>query len=150
MVLCVCRLLIYQGVSYIFRVRSLSKIIFRGGLILRHRLRCGKREQAHDILKNDFGVNHVPSYLFGVNATRRNITALTMNVSSILRLNTFCFLMTVKVCYKAKNIRSELFGLIFRGLLLVFSYRFANLWFEGEHDRFIKRCEILLSPKCLN
>ncbi|GHV32282.1 hypothetical protein FACS1894167_15220 [Synergistales bacterium] len=37
-------------------------------IILRHHGRSGKSEQAHGILKNDFGGSHVPSHLFGVNA----------------------------------------------------------------------------------
>jgi hypothetical protein len=57
-----------------------------GGEIIRwHRGRCGKSEQAHDILKNDFGGGHVPSYLFGVNAAWWNIAVLAMNVNSLLK-----------------------------------------------------------------
>jgi hypothetical protein len=54
-------------------------------IILWHRDRCGKSEQAHDILKNDFGGSHVPSYLFGVNAAWWNIAVLAMNVNNMLK-----------------------------------------------------------------
>jgi hypothetical protein len=54
-------------------------------VIFWHRGRCGKSEQAHDILKNDFGGSHVPSHLFGVNAAWWNIAVLAMNVNSILK-----------------------------------------------------------------
>jgi hypothetical protein len=54
-------------------------------IILWHRERCGKSEQAHDILKNDFGGGHVPSYQFGVNAAWWNIAVLAMNVVSAMK-----------------------------------------------------------------
>jgi hypothetical protein len=54
-------------------------------IIMWHRERCGKSEQAHDILKNDFGGGHVPSYLFGVNAAWWNISVLAMNVVSVMK-----------------------------------------------------------------
>ena len=54
-------------------------------IILWHRERCGKSEQAHDILKNDFAGGHVPSYLFGVNAGWWNISVLSMNVSNVMK-----------------------------------------------------------------
>ena len=58
-----------------------------GGEIIKwHRGRCGKSEQAHDILKNDFGGGHVPSHLFGVNAAWWNIAVLAMNVSNMLKM----------------------------------------------------------------
>jgi hypothetical protein len=64
-----------------------SNILNKPGdeLILWHRGRCGRSEQAHDILKNDFGGGHVPSHLFGVNAAWWNIAVLAMNVNSILK-----------------------------------------------------------------
>jgi hypothetical protein len=57
------------------------------GIILWHRGRCGKAEQAHDILKNDLGGGHVPSYLFGVNAAWWNIAVLAMNVNNVMKRN---------------------------------------------------------------
>jgi hypothetical protein len=64
-----------------------SNILDQAGdeIIFWHRGRCGKSEQAHDILKNDFGGSHVPSHLFGVNAAWWNIAVLAMNVNSILK-----------------------------------------------------------------
>jgi hypothetical protein len=65
-----------------------SSILDKPGdeIITRHRGRCGKSEQAHDILKNDFGGGHVPSHLFGVNAAWWNIAVLAMNVSNMLKM----------------------------------------------------------------
>jgi hypothetical protein len=64
-----------------------SNIMYQNGdeIILWHRERCGKSEQAHDILKNDFGGGHVPSYQFGVNAVWWNIAVLAMNVSNAIK-----------------------------------------------------------------
>ena len=54
-------------------------------IILWHRERCGKSEQVHDILKNEFGGGHVPSYHFGVNAVWWNIAVLSMNVINVMK-----------------------------------------------------------------
>jgi hypothetical protein len=72
----------------IYKVFGLaSNIMDKSGdeIIFWHRGRSGKSEQAHDILKNDFGGAHVPSHLFGVNAAWWNISVLAMNVNSILK-----------------------------------------------------------------
>jgi len=64
-----------------------SNIMDRSGgeIILWHRERCGKSEEAHDILKNDLGGGHVPSHLFGVNAGWWNIAVLSMNVNNVMK-----------------------------------------------------------------
>jgi hypothetical protein len=64
-----------------------SNIMDKSGdeIILWHRERCGKSEQAHDILKNEFAGGHVPSYLFGVNAAWWNIAVLSMNVTNVMK-----------------------------------------------------------------
>jgi hypothetical protein len=72
----------------IYKVFGLaSNIMDKSGdeIIFWHRGRSGKSEQAHDILKNDFGGAHVPSHLFGVNAAWWNISVLAMNVNSLLK-----------------------------------------------------------------
>jgi hypothetical protein len=72
----------------IYKVFGLaSNIMNKSGdeVIFWHRGRSGKSEQAHDILKNDFGGAHVPSRLFGVNAAWWNISVLAMNVNNILK-----------------------------------------------------------------
>jgi hypothetical protein len=72
----------------IYKVFGLaSNIMKQSGdeIIFWHRERSGKSEQAHDILKNDFGGSHVPSYLFGVNAAWWNISVLAMNVNNMLK-----------------------------------------------------------------
>jgi hypothetical protein len=74
----------------IYKVFGLaSNVMNKSGeeIIYWHRGRSGKSEQAHDILKNDFGGAHVPSHLFGVNAAWWNISVLAMNVNSILKNN---------------------------------------------------------------
>jgi hypothetical protein len=65
-----------------------SNILNKPGdeIITWHRGRCGKSEQAHDALKNDFGGSRVPSHLFGVNAAWWNIAVLAMNVSNMLKM----------------------------------------------------------------
>ena len=64
-----------------------SNIMDKSGdeIILWHRGRCGKSEQANDILKNDFAGGHVPSHLFGVNAGWWNIAVLAMNVINVMK-----------------------------------------------------------------
>jgi hypothetical protein len=72
----------------IYKVFGLaSNIMNKPGdeIIFWHRGRSGKSEQAHDILKNDFGGAHIPSHLFGVNAAWWNISVLAMNVNNILK-----------------------------------------------------------------
>ena len=74
-----------------------------------HRARCGKSEQAHDILKNDFGGSHVPSHLFGVNAAWWNIAILAMNISNIMKR---FFLPRGYEKYRMKTLRYEFFTLV--------------------------------------
>jgi hypothetical protein len=72
----------------IYKVYGLaSNMMNKAGdeIIFWHRERSGKSEQAHDILKNDFGGGHVPPHLFGVNAAWWNISVLSMNVNSIMK-----------------------------------------------------------------
>ena len=64
-----------------------SNITYHTGeeIIYWHRERCGKSEQVHDLLKNEFGGGHVPSHLFGVNAAWWNIAVLSMNVINVMK-----------------------------------------------------------------
>jgi hypothetical protein len=64
-----------------------SNVMDKSGdeIILWDRERCGKSEQAHYILKNEFGGGHVPSYQFGVNAGWWNIAVLAMNVINVMK-----------------------------------------------------------------
>jgi hypothetical protein len=105
-----------------------SNILEKPGdeIILWHRERCGKSEQAHDILKNDFGGGHVPSYLFGVNAAWWNIAVLAMNVNSMLKqfflpagfqkcrmkkLRNIFYTLTGKIVYHARKITLKIYSL---------------------------------------
>ena len=57
-----------------------------GAEIIRwHRGRCGKSEEAHDILKSDLGGGHVPSSQFGANAFWWNVSVLSMSVNNLLK-----------------------------------------------------------------
>jgi len=78
-------------------------------IILWHRERCGKSEQAHDILKNEFGGSHVPSYYFGVNAAWWNIVVLAMNVISVIKR---FFLPRGYETYRMKTLRYIFFTLV--------------------------------------
>jgi hypothetical protein len=78
------------------------------GIITWHRGRCGKSEQAHDVLKNDFGGSHVPSHLFGTNAAWWNIAVLAMNVTSMLKM---FFLPEVLRGCRMKKLRNVFFTL---------------------------------------
>ena len=88
-----------------------SNIMDQSGyeIILWHRERCGKSEQAHDILKNDFGGSHVPSYLFGTNAAWWNIAILAMNVSNVMKRY---FLPRGYERYRMKTLRYVFFTLV--------------------------------------
>ena len=74
-----------------------------------HRERCGKSEQAHDILKNEFGGSHVPSYYFGVNAGWWNIAVLAMNVINVMKR---FFLPRGYESYRMKTLRYLFFTLV--------------------------------------
>ena len=78
-------------------------------IIFWHRKRCGKSEQAHDIVKNDFGGSHVPSHLFGVNAAWWNIAVLAMNVCNVIKR---FFLPRGYEKYRMKTLRYVFFTLV--------------------------------------
>jgi hypothetical protein len=78
-------------------------------IILWHRERCGKSEQAHDILKNEFGGGHVPSYQFGVNAGWWNIAVLAMNVINVMKRY---FLPRGYESYRMKTLRYIFFNIV--------------------------------------
>jgi hypothetical protein len=95
-------------------------------IILWARGRCGKSEQAHDILKNDFGGGHVPSYLFGVNAAWWNMAVLAMNVNNMLKmfflpdgfqncrmkmLRNIFYTLTGKIVHHARKITLKIYSL---------------------------------------
>jgi len=88
-----------------------SNIMDKSGyeIIHWHRARCGKSEQAHDILKNEFGGSHVPSHLFGVNAAWWNIAVLTMNVCNVIKRY---FLPLGYELYRMKTLRYVFFTLV--------------------------------------
>lgn len=51
-------------------------------LIWWHRKRCGRSEQAHDVMKNDFAGDKMPSNLFGANAAWWGSMILALNLHS--------------------------------------------------------------------
>jgi hypothetical protein len=87
-----------------------SNILDKPGdeIITRRRGRCGKSEQAHDVLKNDFGGSHVPSRLFGVNTAWWNIAVLAMNVTGMLKM---FFLPEILRDCRMKKLRNVFFTL---------------------------------------
>lgn len=57
-------------------------------LIKWHYERCGKSEEAHAIMKEDFAGGRFPSQLFGANAAWWAITILSMNLQMIMKRTT--------------------------------------------------------------
>jgi hypothetical protein len=51
-----------------------------------HRERCGRSEQAHSIIKSDFGGGKMPSGKFGVNAAWWWISIMAMNLQKLMTL----------------------------------------------------------------
>jgi len=56
-----------------------------GGVIRFHDARCGKSEEAHKILKDDFAGGRMPSSEFGANAAWWAIAILAMNLASAMK-----------------------------------------------------------------
>jgi len=54
-------------------------------LIQWHYQRCGKSEEAHAIMKNDFAGGHLPSAKFGANAAWWALMILSMNLNSLMK-----------------------------------------------------------------
>ena len=50
-----------------------------------HRLRCGKGEEIHKIMKEDLAGGHLPSARFGANAAWWAITVLAFNLNSLVK-----------------------------------------------------------------
>jgi len=50
-----------------------------------HRLRCGKGEEIHKIMKEDLAGGHLPSARFGANAAWWGITVLAFNLNSLVK-----------------------------------------------------------------
>jgi hypothetical protein len=125
----------------IYKVFGLaSNITNKAGddIIFWHRERSGKSEQAHDILKNDFGGGHVPSHLFGVNAAWWNISVLAMNVNSILKkyflpegyenvrmktLRNIFYTLAGKIVRHARHISLKIYSLDVGAKLLMYALR---------------------------
>jgi hypothetical protein len=125
----------------IYKVFGLaSNILNKAGdeIIFWHRERSGKSEQAHDILKNDFGGGHVPSHLFGVNAAWWNISVLAMNVNVIMKryflpegyenvrmkaLRNIFYTLAGKVVRHARNISLKIYSLDIGAKLLIYALR---------------------------
>jgi hypothetical protein len=106
-------------------------------IILWHRERCGKSEQAHDILKNDFGGSHVPSYLFGVNAAWWNIAVLSMNVSSVMKK---FFMPSKYASYRMKTLRHVFFTLV--GKVVTHARRKILKLYSGDAGAILLMCAI--------
>jgi hypothetical protein len=73
-----------KGVTYkIFGV--VTNMDWDGERLIRwHDARCGKCEEAHKILKEDFAGGRMPSGEFGVNAAWWQIAVLSMNLSAVM------------------------------------------------------------------
>lgn len=74
-----------KGVTYkVFGV--VTNMDWEGGTIIRfHDMRCGKSEEAHKILKEDFAGGVMPSGEFGANAAWWAIAVLAMNIAAAMQ-----------------------------------------------------------------
>jgi hypothetical protein len=54
-------------------------------LIWWHRLRCGKGEEIHKVMKEDLAGGHLPSGRFGANAAWWGMTVLAFNLNSLMK-----------------------------------------------------------------
>lgn len=54
-------------------------------LIWWHRVRCGKGEEIHKVMKEDLAGGHLPSGRFGANAAWWGITVLAFNLNSLMK-----------------------------------------------------------------
>jgi len=54
-------------------------------LIWWHRLRCGKGEEIHKVMKEDLAGGHLPSGNFGANAAWWGMTVLALNLNSLMK-----------------------------------------------------------------
>jgi hypothetical protein len=54
-------------------------------LIRWHRERCGKSEEAHAVMKDDFAGGRLPSKLFGANAAWWGVMILSMNLNTLMK-----------------------------------------------------------------
>jgi len=74
-----------DGVTYkVFGV--VTNMNWDGGAVIRfHDARCGKCEEAHKVLKDDFAGGKMPSSEFGANAAWWAIAILAMNLASAMK-----------------------------------------------------------------
>jgi len=77
--------MIRAGVSYkLFGV--VTNLDWDGGDVIRfHDGRCGKSEEAHKVVKEDFAGGKMPSNEFGANAAWWQIAVLAMNIASAMK-----------------------------------------------------------------
>jgi hypothetical protein len=54
-------------------------------LIWWHRVRCGKGEEIHKVMKEDLAGGHLPSSRFGANAAWWGMTVLAFNLNSLMK-----------------------------------------------------------------
>ncbi len=73
--------------AYKLRAIVTNLLDWDGDRVIRwHRERCGRSEQAHDVLKNELAGGTVPSKHFGVNAAWWLITVLAHNLNQAMKI----------------------------------------------------------------
>ena len=74
-----------DGMMYKLTGLITNRTIPGAELIKWYRLRCGKSEQAHSIMKEDLAGGKLPSKFFGVNAAWWHIMLLSLNLNSSMK-----------------------------------------------------------------
>ena len=75
-------------------------------LIWWHRVRCGKGEEIHKVMKEDLAGGHLPSNRFGANAAWWGMTVLAFNLNSLMKR------LALPEGWAPKRLKAIRFGLI--------------------------------------
>jgi hypothetical protein len=117
----------HAGVSYkVFGV--VTNLDWEGGDVIRfHDGRCGKCEEAHKVLKEDFAGGKMPSNEFGANAAWWQIAVLAMNLASAMKR------LVLGGVWAKRRMKAIRFGLINVPGRIVVKARQLYLRLTGDH-----------------
>ena len=115
------------GVNYkVFGV--VTNLDWEGGDVIRfHDGRCGKCEEAHKVLKEDFAGGKMPSNEFGANAAWWQIAVLAMNIASAMKR------LVLGGVWAKRRMKAIRFGLINVPGRIVVKARQLYLRLTGDH-----------------
>jgi len=106
-------------------------------LIWWHRERCGRSEQAHDVMKNELAGGTLPSRLFGANAAWWGIMILAFNIHAALKQ------LALGESWARRRMKAIRFAVINIAGRLVTSGRYLRLKLSGE----ISSLQLLLDAR---